>query len=180
MSIVSADSVPVEVVKSVVEPLPLSARTNQNVNSPSFHIIKLPSPGANSDRLRRVVAEYCIQPLGSATRQAIWWTSYIVIARTGTLTRKTGVYTDWTEFGTLSSQPATGIIAPRDSGIIIVDTNKGVLNGNQTNGTVLQVVDMSEVSSNVDVYALLVASGMHDGAYQVSAQARLEYRVREG
>ncbi|KAM6493129.1 hypothetical protein JOM56_011263 [Amanita muscaria] len=159
MSIVSADSAPVEVVKSVVEALPLSARTSQNVNSPSFH--------------------YCIQPLGSASRQAIWWTSYIVTARTGTLTRKTGVYNDWTEFGTLSSQPATGIIAPRESGIIIVDTSKGVFNGNQTNGTVLQVVDMSEVSNNVDIYALLVASGMHNGAYQVSAQARLEYRLRE-
>ncbi|KIL64612.1 hypothetical protein M378DRAFT_24484 [Amanita muscaria Koide BX008] len=179
MSIVSADSAPVEVVKSVVEALPLSARTSQNVNSPSFHVIRLPSPGGNEDRLRRIVAEYCIQPLGSVTRQAIWWTSYIVIARTGSLTRRTGVYTDWTEFGTLSSQPATGIIDPRESGIIIADTSKGVLNGNHTNGTVLQVVDLSGVSNNVDIYALLVASGMHDGAYQVSAQARLEYRLRE-
>ncbi|KIL64610.1 hypothetical protein M378DRAFT_163070 [Amanita muscaria Koide BX008] len=124
MSIASADSVPVEVVKSVVEILPLSPRTIQNTNFPSFHILNLPSPDGNLVRLRRIVAEYCIQPAGSVPHQAIWWTSYIVLARRGILTRATGVYTDWTEFGTGSS-----IVAPRNNGIIIADMSKGVLNG---------------------------------------------------
>ena len=164
----------------MVATLPLSARTNQNTNSPSFHIVKLPPPDGNVDRLRQVVAEFSIQPLGTSGRQAIWWTSYVVLARRGTLTAGSGVTTDWSEFGTFAS-PQMGVTAnvtPRTNGIIIADTSKGVLNGNQTNGTVLRVVDLSATPSNVDIFAVLVASGMHDGAYQVSGQARLEFRLQ--
>jgi hypothetical protein len=93
------------------------------------------------------------------------------------LTKLSGVYTEWNEFGTLSSQAPVGIIAPRTSGISIAGIDKGVLNGNQTNGTVLQIVDLRGTSSKAEIYAVLVASGMHDGAYQVHGQASLEYKV---
>ncbi|KDR71727.1 hypothetical protein GALMADRAFT_777159 [Galerina marginata CBS 339.88] len=167
----------IDLAKRAISTLPLSARTSSNTNSPSFHVIKVPALDGSADRLQRLVVEYCIQPLGTATRQAVWWTSYVVVARPGTLTRASGVYTEWNEFGTLSSQAPVGIIAPRSSGISIADINKGVLNGNQTNGTVLQVVDLSGTSSKAEIFAVLVASGMHDGAYQVHGQASLEYKV---
>jgi len=164
--------------RRAISTLPLSARTaGSNTNSPSFHVIKVPPVADSVDRLQRVVVEYCIQPLGTATRQAVWWTSYVVVTRPGTLTRLSGVYTEWNEFGTLSSQAPVGIIAPRTSGISIAGIDKGVLNGNQTNGTVLQIVDLRGTSSKAEIYAVLVASGMHDGAYQVHGQASLEYKV---
>ena len=100
-----------------------------------------------------------------------------MIARAGTLTRGTGVYTEWSEFGTVRSHPPTGIIVPRTSGIFISDIDKGVLNGNKTNGTVLRVVDLSGSRNNSEIFAVLVASGMHDGVYQVHGQATLEFRT---
>jgi hypothetical protein len=164
----------------VTAALPLSARTaERNTNSPSFHIIKLPALTGNVDRLQRLVVEFCIQPLGTASRQAIWWTSYVVIARSGALKTGSGVYTEWNQFGTLGSQSAIGIIAPwTDGNFSILDISKGVLNGNHTNGTVLRVVDLSERQGNIDVFAVLVASGMHDGAYQVHGQATLDFRLK--
>lgn len=163
--------------RRVVETLPLSARSIHNTNSPSFHVMKLSVPAQNISQLRHLVVEFCIQPLGTAMRQAIWWTSYVIISRHGTLTRGSGVYTEWNEFGKVLSHPRTGIIAPRTSGIRIADISKGVLNGNQTNGTILRVVDLENMNTNVDIFALLVASGMHDGAYQAHGQATLEYRM---
>jgi len=160
----------------VVETLPLSPRTSQNTNSPSFHVIKLPALAGNISHLRLVV-EFCIQALGSVERQAIWWTSYVIISRQGTLTRGSGVYTEWDEFGKVLSHPPTGVIAPRTSGIQIVDISKGVLNGNQTNGTILRVVDLRDMDRNVEIFAVLVASGMHDGVYQAHGQATLEYKI---
>ena len=165
--------------RSIAE-LPLSTRTTErNTNSPSFHIIKLPALTGNVDRLQRLVAEFCIQPGGTASRQAIWWTAYVVIARPGALATESGVFTEWNEFGTLGSQSAIGIIAPwTDGNFSIIDIKKGVLNGNQTNGTVLQVVDLSGHQSNIEVFAVLVATGMHDGAYQVHGQATLDFRLK--
>jgi hypothetical protein len=170
-----SNSLPIDRERRVVETLPLSARTSQNTNSPSFHIIKLPALAGNISHLRHLVVEFCIQPLGKTESQAIWWTSYVIISRQGTLTRGSGVYTEWDEFGEVLSHPSTGIIAPRTSGIQIADISKGVLNGNHTNGTVLRVVDLKDMEQNVEIFAVLVASGMHDGAYQVHGQATLEY-----
>jgi len=64
-------------------------------------------------------------------------------------------------------------VTPRTTDINIVDISKGV---SHTNETVLQVVDLSETPSNTEIFAVLVATGMHDGAYQVGGQARLEFR----
>lgn len=179
MSNISVDSVNISRARRAVAILPSSVRTTaQNTNSPSFHIIKLPAPDGTVDRLQRVVAEFCIQPLGTVERQAIWWTSYVVIAQRGTLTRGSGVYVEWAEFGSFAT-PQMGVTAnvtPRTSDIVIADTSKGVLNGPNTNGTVLRVVELNETPSNVDVFAVLVATGMHDGAYQVLGQARVEFR----
>lgn len=161
----------------MVETLPLSARTSQNTNSPSFHVIKVPALVGSVSHLRHLSVEFCIQPLGTAGNQAIWWTSYVIISRQGTLTRGSGVYTEWDEFGRVLSHPPTGIIAPRTSGIQIADISKGVLNGNQTNGTVLRIVDLKDVEQNVEIFALLVATGMHDGRYQAHGQATLEYSI---
>ena len=131
------------------------------------------------DRLQRLVVEFCIQPLGTASRQEIWWIAYVVIARPGAWTTASGVYTEWNEFGTVTSQSAIGIITPwTDNNFSIIDIKKDVLNGNQTNGTVLQVVDLNEHQSNIEVFAVLVATGMHDGAYQVHGQATLDFRLK--
>lgn len=161
----------------MIEILPSSPRTGQNTNLPSFHVIKLPPVTIDK---RQLVLEFCIQPVGTLQQQAIWWTSYAVFARPGFLNKGTGVYTEWNEFGTFAS-PQMGIMAtvtPRTNGIVIGDIGKGVLNGNQTNGTVLRVIDLKGLGAaqgNVDIYAVLVATGMHDGAYQVGGQARLEF-----
>ena len=175
------DSTPIDLARRVISTLPLSQRTSAaNTNSPSFHVIKLPALDRNVDRLRHLVVEYCIQPLAQVNHQAVWWTAYVVLARLGTLTRATGVYTEWSEFGTVSSHPAIGIVSSRTSGILIADIRKGVSNGpGPSNGTVLQQVDLSSTSNNLEIFALLVATGMHDGGYQVHGQARLEYRIRD-
>jgi hypothetical protein len=175
--VAGSNSSPIDLERRVVETLPLSARTSQNTNSPSFHIIKLPAPAGTISHLRHLSVEFCIQPLGTAERQAIWWTSYVIFSRQGTLTQGSGVYTEWDEFGRVLSHPPTGIIAPRTSGIQIADISKGVLNGNQTNGTVLRIVDLKDMEKNVEIFALLVATGMHDGRYQAHGQATLEYNI---
>ena len=171
----STHSLPIDYERRVIETLPLSARTSQT--SPSFHVIKLPALAGNINHLRHLVVEFCIQPLGTVERQAIWWTSYVIISHKGTLTRGSGVYTEWDEFGKVLSHPPTGIIAPRTSGIHIADISKGVLNGHQTNGTVLRVVDLRDIETNTEIFVVLVASGMHNGAYQAHGQATLEYRI---
>ncbi|KAJ3560793.1 hypothetical protein NP233_g10603 [Leucocoprinus birnbaumii] len=172
-----SNSLPFDCERRVSETLPLSPRTSRNTNSPSFHIIKLPALAGHISHLLNLVVEFCIQPLGAVKHQAIWWTSYVIISRRGILTRGSGVYAEWNEVGKVLSHPATGIIAPRTNGIQIADISKGVLNGNQTNGTVLRVVDLKDIERNAEIFAVLVASGMHDGAYQAHGQATLEYRI---
>lgn len=113
-----------------------------------------------------------------------------MLAAQGTLTRGTGVYDEWGEFSTAltGANGVVGVISLRESGILIADMRKGVLNGNQTNGTVLLSVSLSEdwaqLNPTMQIFAVLVASGMHDGSYQVHGQARLEsvstFRPREG
>lgn len=97
-----------------------------------------------------------------------------MIARRGTLTRGTGIYEEWSEFGSFASAQMSVMasVTVRTNGFVILDTSKGVLN-NLTNGKVLRVVDLSGLPSNIEIFAVLVASGMHDGAYQVGGQARL-------
>jgi len=134
------------------------------------------------DRLRQVAVEFCIQSVATSQAQAIWWTCYVIVAHRGTLTRETGVYTEWSEFGSFSIPQGSVVatVTPRTSGIFIADIDKGVLNNRQApNGTVLRVVDLSGRGSNQDIFAVLVASGMHDGGYQVHGQARLEYLIRD-
>jgi uncharacterized protein YneF (UPF0154 family) len=172
---IGSKSSPVDSDMRIVETLPLSARTSQNTNSPSFHIMKLRT--LTGTTLRRLSVEFCIQPLGDVGRQAIWWTSYVIVSRPGTFTRGSGVYAEWDEFGRVLSHPPTGIIAPRTTGIQIADINKGVLNGPNTNGTVLKVVDLKGTEDNAEIFALLVATGMHDGRYQAHGQATLEYSI---
>jgi hypothetical protein len=84
---------------------------------------------------------------------------------------------EWDEFGRVLSHPPMGIIAPWTSGIQIADISKGVLNSNHTNGTVLKVVDLKDMEQNIEIFALLVASGMHNGPYQAHGQAMLEYCI---
>jgi len=63
------------------------------------------------------------------------------------------------------------------SGIHIADISKGVVNGHTTNGTVLRVVDLRNMERDVEIFALLVATGMYDGVYQAHGQAALEYII---
>lgn len=160
--------------RRVVQTLGLSARTAEHTNSPQFHIIKVPSPQGRVSH-PHLSAEFCIQRrLGS--NGILWWTSYVLISRRGTLTRESGVYTEWSEFCTVVSQPACGIVAPRTDGILIVDSSKGVLDP-PANGTVLRLVDLPALEDDLEIFAVLVVSGMHDGNYQVHGQSMLEYRV---
>ncbi|KXN84229.1 hypothetical protein AN958_12882 [Leucoagaricus sp. SymC.cos] len=177
--------IPIDLARRVTATLP--ARTSENMNSPSFHVMKLPVPTQDVGRLRHLVVEYCIQSqVTTHPGQAIWWTSYVVFAHPGTLTRGTGVYTEWSEFGTVSSQPAVGIISPRPSGILIADMSKGVLtcrgsDNNPSHGVVLRNVDLSGAETNLEIFAILITTitGMYDRKYQVHGQARLEYRIRD-
>ncbi|KAI9777254.1 MAG: hypothetical protein M1839_008984 [Geoglossum umbratile] len=148
-------------------------------NVPSFHVLKLPAVSADVTALRRVFVEWAIQPLSTTHGSAIWWTAYVLLARRGVLTRGTGVYSEWSEFANLSSQSAISIVNPRRDGVHIAEIAKGVLNGPQTNHAFVQNVNMHGTTTNLEVFACLVASGMHDGGYQVHGQARLEYRVRD-
>jgi len=160
--------------RRAIATIPFTSRPAwQNVQDPSFHILRLPSGAQGSNRLKSLVVEYGIESLATTNRQAIWWTSYVVVARPGILNiRESGVYAEWDEFANILPYPGT--ISPQTGDIDIVDIEKGVLN-NGLSGTVLRQVDMSGTSIEVEIYAVLVASARHDPAYQVSAQARLEF-----
>ena len=164
-------------LRSVRAALPLSARSRDNTNSPSFHVLRLPAIPANPTRLRRIFVEWAIQPLGVLPQQAIWWTAYIFVVPPGTLDKATGVYTEWNQFATLSSQSAVGIVNLRPENIYTTDVHKGVINGRQTNHAMVRVADLNETPSDFVVYSCLVASATYDGAYQVHGHARLEYVV---
>lgn len=175
--------IPINEARRVSDRLPVLARSRAaNTNSASFHVIKLPAPNLGDEfRFRHLVAEFAIQPLGQVSRQAIWWNSYVVLATPGRLTRGTGVYTEWNEFATGGFAAAP--IVSSTNGILIADISKGVLNGSATinsaeNGVVLRKVDLSAMSTkNVEIFAVLITTGMHDGEYQVHGQATLEMRI---
>ena len=98
------------------------------------------------------------------------------------MSRETGVYDEWNEFGNITSPSAIGICNVHiNRGIIIADISKGVCNGNQTNHAFVRDLDLQqnrhELSEAHDIYAVLITASMHDGSYQVHGQARLEYYI---
>ena len=101
-----------------------------------------------------------------------------MVATPGILTRDTGVYPEWNEFGvtTEHGQP-TGMILPRTSGIIIVDMWKGVVQPSTAHAFTREV-NLEGASKKADFYVCLVAAGMHDSdGYRIHGQARLEYSL---
>jgi len=136
------------------------------------------------DRLQQLVVEYTIQSTSGFNlyNSSVWWTSYVVLAVRGTLTRGTGIYTEWDEFGTLSNTQAGGVanVTLRSSGIIVLDISKGVISPHTSpHGAVLRVVDLSGIRmrDDMEIFAVLVAAGRNQGGYEVQGQAMLEYSI---
>lgn len=115
--------------KSVTAVLPSSPKGQEHTNSPNCHVMKLLPEIPYPPRLLRIIVEWAIQPFFLAGgAQTIWWTSYVFFIPRGALARGTGVYTEWSEFGSVSSHPTIGIINLRPENIKIIDIAKGAGN----------------------------------------------------
>ncbi|KAI5803954.1 hypothetical protein DFH27DRAFT_553469 [Peziza echinospora] len=164
----------IDCLRSVSTALPLVRRNDPD--TPTFHIMKLPAIQSQSV-LTRVLVEWGVQGLGLAG-QGMWWTSYVILAKRGTLNASTSVLPAWDEFGTFPfpNHGVAAMVAPRADGIWIADISRGASGTpEQRNIAVAIEADVSGAPAHLDVFACLVATGTRFGAYQVMGHARLEY-----
>lgn len=154
----------------------LDVKPQTKTTGVEFHVVKLGATEKESSW--EVLAEWAILPLAnqSGSQQCMWWTSYIIIGRAGTLGDKlTGVYESWDEF-VENPSPSRIIMTPKESGIVY-HVNRGVATGD------VAVVDMFRPAGKVpvgsDVYACLVVCGPSGWYYQVHGQGRRMVRRAE-
>lgn len=144
-------------------------------NVGQFVLLNFPAIVDRLSVYRHLAFHVDIQPLkpDPCSERCTWWSTYVFAARKGLLNLPSGHYLTISELCTqLRNQGPT--LSFRNEGLLFLDQSTGFGGPTQT---FLRLVDLPEYLDwrRFDLYAVVYTLGKHDGGWQVSPSARLDF-----